>query len=721
MPDRLRDRQTAAADCTTHSSRLINAVLTAAILVIGAAPYSATAQAPTNDSRSGSPDSQPDSPPAIPPIIERIVVTAPPLEAGYELRQGVEFEETLFSRDDQILHLLNAGINAGQHEGGGKSLEIRRYGFNLDHGGVSGGLKVLVDNVSQNYATQGHGQGYLGSLKSISPELVEDVTVLDGPFQAEYGDFSGLGVVQIHLRESMPQRLTTRMQAGSFDTYRGFVSFSPNVRNRDAVFAYEGSSTNGPFLKPLDYRRDNVTGNYTWHLENERRFSLKWNGGRNGFRSSGQLPLDEVAAGRLSRFGSLSDGDGGRVQAGRLGAYWNRNLAHGGVWKLNGFVERSLFDLYSNFTYYLVDPERGDAIQQHDSRLIEGGNTQYSRPHFWRGAPGLFTAGGDLHAFQTNVGLSQAIDRDPVTALTATNAAVTNGGGYLHENMTVANGRVQLGAGLRWDLFRFTVSDRIEPGFGGSHAAAKLQPKAGLSYLPSTRFPIKFYFNYGRGITSLDARGIVRDPAGRHLATTDFYQFGTTHQIRDRLTLTSAVFRIDMSNQSVYIPDDGSIEFAGPSRSYGYQGRIRWSVTRRFAFHGGVTKVLNAYYRGTQPREYVNSAPHFVADASVSLSGWRSWSGSLRMRAINRYRLDRLDPAIAASGHTIFDFALAKRLPHGLEFNLAVDNLLDRNYFETQNFFTSRLPGQPAIERIHATPGYGRTITAGLTFRFGGK
>jgi hypothetical protein len=29
------------------------------------------------------------------------------------------------------LHVLGSGINAGQPEGGGKSLEIRRFGFNL--------------------------------------------------------------------------------------------------------------------------------------------------------------------------------------------------------------------------------------------------------------------------------------------------------------------------------------------------------------------------------------------------------------------------------------------------------------------------------------------------------------------------------------------------------------------------------------------------------------
>ena len=88
------------------------------------------------------------------------------MEPGVDRRNAEVFNRTLFTRDDQVLHQLDAGINAGQHEGGGKSLEIRRFGFNLDHGGVNGGLKVLVDDVQQNQGTQGHGQGYLGSLKA---------------------------------------------------------------------------------------------------------------------------------------------------------------------------------------------------------------------------------------------------------------------------------------------------------------------------------------------------------------------------------------------------------------------------------------------------------------------------------------------------------------------------------------------------------------------------
>src|SRR6476646_243870 len=169
----------------------------------------------------------------IPPVYPSITVTAAPSDgdATVETKPSEVFSKTLFSRDDQIFHVLDSGINAGQHEGGGKSLEIRRFGFNLDHGGVNGGLKVLLDNVQQNQGTQGHGQGYLGCLKALSPELIDDVDILNGPFSAEYGDFSGLGVVHIRLKETLPELLTVRLQGGSFGAFRGFVAYSPSLKN----------------------------------------------------------------------------------------------------------------------------------------------------------------------------------------------------------------------------------------------------------------------------------------------------------------------------------------------------------------------------------------------------------------------------------------------------------------------------------------------------------
>ncbi len=89
---------------------------------------------------------------------------------------------------------------------------------------------------------------------------------------------------------------------------------------------------------------------------------------------------------------------------------------------------------------------------------------------------------------------------------------------------------------------------------------------------------------------------------------------------------------------------------------------------------------------------------------------------------ISDYRLDALDPTIRAAGLDVLDFSLSKELRHGVEFSLAIDNLTDKWFFKTQNYFESRLtPTAPVVARIHGSPGYPIGVTVGFTFRLGEK
>jgi outer membrane receptor protein involved in Fe transport len=652
---------------------------------------------------------------------DSIVITAKSVEPELDLRNAEVFNRTLFTRDDQVFQQLDAGIDAGQHEGGGKSLEIRRFGFNLDHGGVNGGLKVLVDDVQQNQATQGHGQGYLGSLKTLSPELVQDVTITNGPFSAEYGDFSGLGVVHIRQRESLPDELTVRLEGGNFDTGRGFLAYSPELPRADAYLAYEGSYTDGPFENPLRYRRDNLNGNFTRALSDTEKLGFRVLYGRNNFCSSGQIPLDLISAGGLDRFGYIDPTGGGRVQLGTLSSYFSKAYQNGDTFKSDGFLARSLFDLYSNFTFYLNDPLRGDAFQQHDSRLQQGLNLQYTHVHRAGRATGVLVTGSNFHDNQINVGLYPREGRAPTGVTTRANAHVTNAAGYAQESLSFWRGRLLLGGGLRFDEFRFDVADRVDPAQSGVQAAGRWQGKGNLAFAPFRAVPFTVHVNYGRGINSSDARAVVQMPDQPRVATTDFYQAGASTSL-GRFSLATGAFLIDHSNEQVYIPDNGSFEFKGPSRAYGYEAKLSIAITRHVAFDAGVTKIGNAFFRGDAHRVYVDSAPHFVANAGLTLSAWHGWSGSLRMRAINHYRLDGDDPSIVASGHTVFDLGLARRLRRGVELNLSLDNLTNRDYYETQNYFDSRVaPGAPTVARIHGTSGYPLAAAIGLTFHLRGK
>jgi len=657
----------------------------------------------------------------IPPAHESLVITATGLEPSIDRRDDAVYSKTLFGRDDQLFDTLAAGINAGQHEGGGKSLEIRRFGFNLDHGGVNGGLKVLVDDVQQNQSTQGHGQGYLGALKALTPELVDDVDILNGPFSAEYGDFSGLGVVHIRLKESLPDQFTARMQGGSFGAYRGFVGYSPALENADTFLAYEGAHTHGPFENPLRYNRHNVTGNYTRRLNHQQSLGFKLNIGMNDFFSSGQLPLDLVENEKLNRFGFIDPFDGGRVRLGTFGTYYKKQFASGDIFKLDGFLARSLFDLYSNFTFFRVDPVHGDEIQQHDSRLQQGVNTQFLHPYKAFGQNALLIFGSNFHDNEINVGLLHTQDRVPLAVKTSAHAHVTNAAGYLQQSIELRK-RLHFDAGLRFDDFRFDVQNRVDPALGGLQSASRLQPKANFSYTPFDRIPVTLHASYGRGISSQDARGVVERPDSPRVSTTDFYQLGTSHNLR-RLSFSTDLFLIDRSNEQVYIPDDGSFELKGLSRSYGWEAKTSVQIARHASLNGTFTQVSNAFYRGTMPRIYLDSAPHSIANAGLTIANWKGFDSSLRYRHISGYRLDGLDASFRARGLDVVDLSASRKLRNGVDLNFAIDNLNNKRYWETQNYFESQPTPDPVSRafRVHATPGYPLGFTVGLTFRWGEK
>src|SRR2546421_5917597 len=152
----------------------------------------------------------------------------------------------------------------------------------------------------------------------------------------------------------------------------------------------------------------------------------------------------------------------------------------------------------------------GDEIQQHDSRFQEGVNAQYLKPYHLLGQHALFTAGANFHANQINVGLNHTVERNPIAVGTKAQANVTNTAGYAQQSVELLNGKLNLSGGLRYDYFHFDVDDKVSSEFSGAQGASRFQPKASLAFRPLASFPTTLYFNYGRGISSQDARGVVQ-------------------------------------------------------------------------------------------------------------------------------------------------------------------------------------------------------------------
>lgn len=55
-----------------------------------------------------------------------------------------------------------------------------------------------------------------------------------------------------------------------------------------------------------------------------------------------------------------------------------------------------------------------------------------------------------------------------------------------------------------------------------------LAREGSLAFTPTRKISVTLHANYGRGINSVDARGVVQRPDQTRLATTDFYQLGAS-------------------------------------------------------------------------------------------------------------------------------------------------------------------------------------------------
>jgi outer membrane cobalamin receptor len=362
---------------------------------------------------------------------------------------------------------------------------------------------------------------------------------------------------------------------------------------------------------------------------------------------------------------------------------------------------------------------KGDAFGQHDSRLQEAANAHYQKPHSLGSVFGTFSGGMTYLDNQINLKLYGRDLRVPRDLRTWAGARVANEGWYGQENLVLSGGKLRIDFGARYDALQFRIQDRIaEDGVRVSRNGGAFQPKASIAYTPRLSLPFTLHANYGRAITSSNVRSLFEQPGSPLQATTDFYQFGTSHNYK-RFSAATSWFRIDRSNETLYVADSGTTEFTGPSRSYGFEVKSSVQFSRSFSWNGSITKVANAFYRNTNPREYIDRAPHFTAYSALTVSGYRGWSGSLRFRTINHYLLngEEADTGEYISGNSVFDFSVSRTLNRWLEFNFAIDNILNKSYFETYERYTSRLPGQDAMERAHGTTGYPRTFIGGVTIR----
>ncbi len=89
------------------------------------------------------------------------------------------------------------------------------------------------------------------------------------------------------------------------------------------------------------------------------------------WNSTDQIPKRAVDIDLIGRFGNIDPTDGGSSQRYNLTTEWHRQNGTDAT-KLMAYGLYTQMDLYSNFTYFLNDPVRGDQFAQPDQHWVSG-------------------------------------------------------------------------------------------------------------------------------------------------------------------------------------------------------------------------------------------------------------------------------------------------------------------------------------------------------------
>ena len=310
-----------------------------------------------------------------------------------------EIEDRPILRSGEVLETI-PGVIITQHAGGGKANQYFLRGFNLDHGTD---IAISLDGMPLNLPSHAHGEGY-SDMNTVIPELVERADFQKGPYYADVGNFGSAGSANVVYFKTLPQNFF-RVEGGMYGYGRAVFGASQKLGSGSLLYGGEVYHDDGPWKHPDDYYKFNGVLTYSQGGDADG-FSITARGYHGKWNSSDQIPDNAVPL--VGFFGALNPDDGGNSQRYSLQAEWHRQDANSAT-KIMAYGFYYDLDLFSDFTYYLTDPIRGDQFEQKDRRWVTGVDARHTIFSQWFGRKVENTFGLQVRNDWVNNGLYQTV------------------------------------------------------------------------------------------------------------------------------------------------------------------------------------------------------------------------------------------------------------------------------------------------------------------------
>jgi len=323
-------------------------------------------------------------------------------ESGTQGTVGAtEIQDRPILRSGEVLEAV-PGLIITQHAGGGKANQYFLRGFNLDHGTD---IAIFLDNMPLNLPSHAHGEGY-SDMNTVIPEFVKRVDFEKGPYYANVGNFSSAANANVEFAKTLPQNFF-KVEGGTHTYGRAVFGVSQKLGAGNLLYGGEETYYDGPWVHPDGFNKINGLLTYSQGDDADgvsvtaHAYHGKWN-------SSDQIPV--AAQSVVGFFGTLNPSDGGHSQRYSLQGEWHRQSDNSES-KISAYVFYYDMNLFSDFTYYLVDYNKGDQFDQQDRRWVAGFDAHHTIFSTWHGRKMSNTFGVQFRNDWINNGLYRSENR----------------------------------------------------------------------------------------------------------------------------------------------------------------------------------------------------------------------------------------------------------------------------------------------------------------------
>jgi hypothetical protein len=649
------------------------------------------------------------------------VGTSDAASQGVVTSKLIESRPTL--RPAEVLEFV-PGVIVSQHSGDGKANQYYLRGFNLDHGTD---FATFVDGMPVNMPTHAHGQGY-SDLNWLIPELVDRMSYRKGPYYADEGDFSSAGAAHIRLANGLPRGLAS-LTLGGNGYARALVANTAALTTGKLLYAFEAAHNDGPWDKPEDFRRYNGVLRYSFGEGSTRSsltamaYTAKWN-------ATDQVPQRALDSGLIGRFGAIDPSDHGQTTRTSL-SYDLFHALDDGEFKLNAYAIQSRLDLFSNFTFFL-DPSNGnhgDQFEQAEHRQVYGLNTS----RVWRttlaGLESNNTLGVQLrHDRLSPVGLYAAEGGQRLSTTQESQVRETNLGLYA-ENDTKWLPWLRSVAGLRTDQYHFDVASSIDAN-SGKRTSTISSPKLSLIFGPWDK--TEYFFNYGYGFHSNDARGVTAtvkakggdptDPA-IPLVRTRGSELGLRTEIVPGLQTSVALWQLNIASELVFVGDAGETEASGASKRHGIEINNHYVAKPWLLFDADLALSQSRFNEDqgdpANAGRFIPGSVRTVASFGATVTDFGPWFGQFQLRYFGPRPLIE-DNSQRSRGTTLAYARVGYKISPDVKVAVDVFNLFNRKASDIDYYYASRLQGEPSegVNDTHTHPAEPRSLRVTLNLNF---